>query len=234
MMQWFIYAFILGFAGSFHCVGMCGAIALSLPIQHLHSTQKNFGILFYNIGRIITYAIIGLFLGLIGRAFYIGGLQQTISIVVGIVMLLFVVANYLTTKKVQLKFILKFQVYIQAVLGNFLVKQSLSSSFFIGLLNGLLPCGMVYFALAAALTSTTIYGSIFFMIMFGIGTIPLMILVSYFGVFVNLSLRNSIKKAMPYFMLCIGVLFILRGLNLNIPFISPLIDNAAARTISCH
>ena len=93
---------------------------------------------------------------------------------------------------------------------------------------------MVYFALAAALSTGNILQSVLFMIFFGLGTVPLMILVSYFGLFINISLRNTIKKAMPIFMFCIGVLFVFRGLNLNIPYISPTIDNNAARTMSCH
>lgn len=234
MIDWFIYAFILGFAGSFHCVGMCGAIALSLPVKHLNKSQKRTGILLYNLGRITTYAIIGIIFGILGRAIFLGGLQQALSIFAGVIILFFVISNFIAKKSWQPKFITKFQFFIQNFLSKAIVKKNTLSTFSIGFFNGWLPCGMVYFALAAALSTGNILQSVLFMIFFGLGTVPLMILVSYFGLFINISLRNTIKKAMPIFMFCIGILFVLRGLNLNIPYISPTIDNNAARTMSCH
>lgn len=234
MSQWLIYAFIIGFAGSFHCIGMCGAIALSLPVQHLNATQKRAGILLYNLGRVTTYSIIGIIFGLLGRAIFLGGLQQALSIFAGALILFFVLLNYTSSKSWQPKFITKFQIFVQEFLSKAIIKKNTLSTFTIGFFNGWLPCGMVYFALAAALSTGNILQSVLFMVFFGLGTMPLMILVSYFGLFINVSLRNSIKKVMPVFMFSIGVLFVLRGLNLNIPYISPLIENTGTKTISCH
>jgi hypothetical protein len=119
-------------------------------------------------------------------------------------------------------------------LAKYLTKQQLKNTFIIGLLNGLLPCGMVYFALAGALASGSVMQGVVFMVMFGLGTIPLMLLVSYLGIFINVAVRNTIKKIVPYFMLIMGVLFILRGLNLNIPYVSPVIENSINKVIPCH
>lgn len=234
MIELLTTAFIIGLAGSFHCVGMCGAIALSLPIQALPTHQKNMGIILYNLGRITTYSIIGILFGLIGRTFYLGGLQQWLSITMGIIIIAYLIFNYFNSNKIQFAFVYKLNSWVQHKLGKLIVQQKVINTFFIGLLNGLLPCGMVYFALAGALASGSILKGTLFMALFGLGTIPLMLLVSYFGVFINLALRNKVKKAMPYFMFTMGILFILRGLSLNIPFISPLIENTNERVISCH
>ncbi len=93
--------------------------------------------------------------------------------------------------------------------------------FIIGFLNGFLPCGFVYMALIGSISmGNTIYGS-FYMILFGLGTVPMMSLAPIFGNFINLNIRNKIQKAIPVFVVIIGILFILRGLGLGIPYISP-------------
>jgi sulfite exporter TauE/SafE len=234
MMQLISYAFLIGFVGSFHCVGMCGAIALSLPVKSLPIHQRNIGLILYNIGRVVTYSFIGVMFGIIGRTFYLGGFQKIVSVIIGIFIIVYLILTYLLKKAVQIKFIDKFNYKVQFVLSKYLSEQQLKNTFIIGLLNGLLPCGMVYFALAGALASGSILKGIVFMVMFGLGTIPLMLLVSYLGIFINISIRNTIKKVVPYFMLIMGVLFILRGLDLNIPYVSPMIESSINKVIPCH
>ena len=234
MTQLIPYAFLIGFVGSFHCVGMCGAIALSLPVKSLPINQRNIGLVLYNLGRVVTYSLIGVMFGLLGRTFYLGGLQKWVSIIIGISIITYLILTFLLNKSVQLKFIDDFNYKVQSVLAKYLSRQSLKNTFIIGLLNGLLPCGMVYFALAGALASDSVAKGMIFMIMFGLGTIPLMLLVSFLGIFINIAVRNTIKKIIPYFMLVMGVMFILRGLNLNIPFVSPVIENSINKVIPCH
>ena len=233
-MQLISYAFLMGFIGSFHCVGMCGAIALSLPVKSLLTHQRNIGLVLYNLGRVITYSLIGVLFGLIGRTFYLGGFQKMVSIIIGISIIIYLVLTFLLKKSIQVNFINKFNYKVQSILSKYLSKQNLKNTFVIGLLNGLLPCGMVYFALAGALASGSIIKGIVFMMMFGLGTIPLMLLVSLLGVFINVAVRNTIKKIIPYFMLLMGMLFVLRGLDLNIPYVSPVIENSINKVIPCH
>lgn len=104
----------------------------------------------------------------------------------------------------------------------------------LGTANGLLPCGMVYVAIAGALTFTNVLHSTLFMVGFGAGTLPAMMAISYFGQFIKLSVRNQFRKALPVFATIIGILLILRGLNLGIPFISPVLPGAHNGAISCH
>ncbi len=233
MFQFLSYTFFLGLAGSLHCIGMCGAIALSLPINSLPTSQKNISIILYNIGRLISYSIIGLLFGFLGRTLYLGGFQQWLSIIIGISIIAYFITRYFLKGNFEISFIKKFTIKLQTILSKHLMQQSPKHSFIIGILNGFLPCGMVYFALASALATNSITNGMLCMLFFGLGTIPLMIATSYFGVFIKLSLRNSIKKTMPFFILFIGVLFLMRGLNLNLPFLSPII-NQNNNVIICH
>jgi len=104
----------------------------------------------------------------------------------------------------------------------------------IGVANGFLPCGMVYLAIAGALGTGSIKGGIFFMMLFGIGTIPLMLAVTWFGLVVNINIRNTVRKITPFFIALIGILLILRGLNLNIPYLSPLLESMSGKIVPCH
>ena len=97
----------------------------------------------------------------------------------------------------------------------------LSSKFYLGLVNGFLPCGLVYTALTASLSFSGMVSSVFYMLAFGLGTLPMMLSVTLGGQFVSLQLRNRIIKSSVYVVLFLGILFVLRGANLNIPFLSP-------------
>jgi uncharacterized protein len=223
----------LGFVSSFHCVGMCGPIALALPVHHFSGAQRLLAILLYNLGRTTTYALLGLLFGIAGRQLYIGGLQQWFSIVAGIAMLLFLVAALLQKRVPHLSFGSKWQIQVQRVMSRYLQHPKLYGTFIIGLANGLLPCGMVYFAVAGALATGSVQGGIWFMAGFGAGTIPLIMLFSYFGMMMSLAARNAMRKAVPYAIGLMGVLLVLRGMNLGIPYVSPHM-NAPTQTISCH
>lgn len=103
-----------------------------------------------------------------------------------------------------------------------------------GMANGLLPCGMVYIAIAGALSTADVVSGVLFMAFFGAGTLPAMMMISYFGKMISLSARSSMRKAVPYFVAVMGILLILRGLNLGIPFISPEMPAVSGQVVSCH
>lgn len=232
--QVFISGLVLGAVSSFHCIGMCGPIALTLPLQHLSPDKKLAGILLYNFGRVVTYSLLGLFFGFAGRQIYLGGFQQWFSIVLGCIILLGLVVSFISKKKYRLRFLDKANLQLQLFIGKYLRKRQLYAMFLIGAANGLLPCGMVYFAIAGALATGSITGGVIFMASFGLGTIPFMLLLPYFGIMVNVSVRNSIKKVIPYVIATMAVILILRGMNLGIPYLSPYLENSAARVIPCH
>ncbi|KAF2517814.1 sulfite exporter TauE/SafE family protein [Flavobacterium foetidum] len=229
-------AFILGLISSLHCVGMCGPIAMMLPVDHKNETKKVIQILTYHLGRLTAYASIGLVFGLVGRGFFLAGLQQKMSIFIGIIMIIVVLipekklANYNFSKPIY-KIIAK----VKSNLGAQFKNKSFKSLFTIGLLNGFLPCGMVYVALFGAIAMQSAGFGVLYMLLFGIGTMPLMTIVVYINSLLKLPFRNKIQKAIPYVTVVIGVLFILRGLGLGIPYISPSnMSLFVQQTPNCH
>ncbi len=211
-------AFILGLLGSFHCIGMCGPIAFVLPLDRSSKVKMLFQTFLYHFGRLITYASIGLVFGLIGKGLYLAGFQQRLSILMGVLMILTIL---IPAKVFNTRPLYKVIGKVKQQLGLYLNKKSNKSIFLIGFFNGFLPCGLVYMALIGSIaTSNTLSGALY-MFLFGLGTVPMMTLAVYAGNFLKVSFRNKIQKAIPVFVVIIGLLFILRGLGLGIPYVSP-------------
>lgn len=215
-------AFIFGLISSFHCIGMCGPIAMMLPVDRTNETKKVTQIITYHIGKLTAYGILGLVFGLLGRSFYLAGMQQQLSIIVGVLMILVAVIP----EKVFAKYNFSKPVYrlitkVKSSLGQQFKNKSYKSLFTIGLLNGFLPCGMVYVALFGAIAMQNVTLGIGYMLLFGIGTIPMMVAVIYASGLISFSFRGTIQKAIPLVAVIIGMLFIVRGLGLDIPYLSP-------------
>ncbi len=230
-------AIILGLLGSFHCIGMCGPIAFMLPIDRTNKVKQFFQITSYHFGRTLTYSLMGLLFGLLGKSFYFFGFQQQLSIIVGLLMILIVLLPKIARKiTIFSKPINRLIFKVKSALGNELKKKGNDTFFTIGFLNGFLPCGLVYMAVFGALTTSNALEGSLYMFLFGLGTIPLMTTVVYIGNFANVSIRQKIQKAIPYVVASIGVLFILRGLGLGIPYISPseLVSTISETTKGCH
>lgn len=215
-------AFLFGLISSLHCIGMCGPIAMMLPVDRKNPSKKVTQILTFHLGRITAYATIGFVFGFLGKGFYLAGIQQQLSIFIGIMIIFIVLIPVKLFSKYNFSQpIFKIISNIKTALGNQFKNKSYKSLFTIGLLNGFLPCGMVYVALFGAIAmQSPVYGS-FYMILFGLGTIPLMSSVIYMNSFLSISVRNKIQKVIPLVAIGIGCLFILRGLGLGIPYISP-------------
>lgn len=231
--QLIISGFALGMVSSFHCVGMCGPIALSLPVYYLPPHKKLTGILLYHSGRILIYALLGLLFGFVGRQFYVAGLQQYFSIALGAIILLILFQSSFGKRIIHIQFFDRFQASLQNIIAHNIQKKQLYGMLILGMANGLLPCGMVYLAITGAMAAGNLSGGVTFMAFFGLGTFPAMFLLTYFGSFISLSVRNHMKKAIPFFVATMGILLILRGLNLNIPMISPAMHNSAAQVVDC-
>lgn len=215
-------ALILGFFTSFHCVGMCGPIALALPLKNDNWFTRTFGASLYNIGRSITYGIMGFFAGLFGQGIALVGFQRWVAIVMGSLMVLsaFFPAIFKSGFSFD-KGVFSFVGKLKSRLGLLFGKRSYSSLFTIGLLNGLLPCGPVYAALAAAIATGSAINGAGFMFVFGLATIPMLLAISLLGNLMSVHFRKKVTRYIPVAVFFIGVLFILRGLALGIPFLSP-------------
>ena len=235
-MELVIAAISLGLLGSFHCIGMCGPIALALPVHQYSPLKKYLGIFLYNLGRVVTYTFLGVVFGLLGQSFFLGGFQQILSIVIGVLLLLSVIftnVKALNTTK-GLGFIYSFINSVKLQLGNLFNKKGLHFLFFIGLLNGLLPCGLVYLGIAGAIATGHYVKGAEFMFYFGIGTVPIMYAVAFLGQFITLKYRNVIRKSMPFVVSIMALLLIVRGLNLGIPYLSPEFERATNNVSCCE
>ena len=225
--------FILGILGSFHCLGMCGPIAMAIP----HRSRTKMGAagesLVYNFGRVTTYTIMGILLGIIGAPLRLAGFQEYVAIITGALMLLFLVIprkyyTIINSNRIVSPFVLK----IKSLFQEFFKSKSILSLFILGLLNGLLPCGLVY--IAGSFAATGIFESALFMAAFGIGTIPMMASIYFSKNLLSISLRKKMTKAIPYGVAVVAVLMILRGMSLGIPYVSPqLPDKVVSGQASC-
>jgi sulfite exporter TauE/SafE len=208
--------------GSFHCAGMCGPIAIALPLHGNSFGGKIFGGSLYNLGRTITYGIMGALFGMLGQGLALIGFQQKISVIMGSLMIISILfpalfRNQYSMSKSWFSLVGK----LKATIGRMFSIRSYQSLFFIGMLNGLLPCGLVYIALAGAIATGSAAMGTLYMLLFGLGTIPMLLGISLAGNLLSLAARNRINKLIPVLVVVVGIFFILRGLSLGIPFLSP-------------
>jgi len=212
-------AFLLGFLGSFHCLGMCGPIALAVSAKDNSRFLRNK--IIYNLGRTVTYSILGALIGLVGFSLALAGIQQWISIAMGALILLMAFFYKSSERLITQSGLYGGVNKLKSSLGYFLKKGGTPAFFASGLLNGLLPCGMVYIALIASLALQSPLEGAMYMFFFGLGTTPMLVMVMISGKILSLSIRTKLTNALPYFAMFIGILFIVRGLGLGINYISP-------------
>ncbi len=207
-------ALILGLAGSLHCVGMCGPLALALPSASRSRADYTLGRVLYNAGRILTYSCMGILFGWIGQTLAFAGWQRGVSIAAGVVMLLAAISARPLAPALSIG-------PLRAAIRNLLGKRTRAALFMLGLLNGLLPCGLVYVALAGAAATESAARGALFMAVFGFGTFPAMFAISLAGRAINAPARLKFQRLIPVALVLVGILLILRGLDFGIPFISP-------------
>jgi len=216
--------FLVGFLGSLHCIGMCGPIVLALPTPTISNFSFLSGRVLYNLGRVFTYGLLGLLFGLIGNKLQMFGLQQVVSIALGIIIILWVVIP--SSLKNKLRNISGFNIFTVKLKNTFIPlfkKRSNLSMFLIGILNGFLPCGFVYMAIAVAIavSSASPLNGMLFIVFFGLGTVPAMLVTSLAGNLISFNIKKKFAKIVPVFAVILAVIFVLRGMNLGIPYLSP-------------
>jgi sulfite exporter TauE/SafE len=230
-----IPAITLGLISSFHCLGMCGPIAFVLPVGGRTQSGKIVGISSYNLGRITTYSILGLLVGFFGEGLRFMDISQGISMLLGVMLILYVVfAKKLVKINVHNKCAYQFNAFVKAKLGSFLKKKTNGGLYVLGTLNGLIPCGVVFIALQGALLQTSLVNSALFMLVFGAGTIPMLFSVTYLSNTFKPLTKIKMNKIMPYLTVLIALLLIVRGANLDIPYLSPSYDEQTNEIKCCH
>lgn len=223
-------AFYIGLFGSVHCIGMCGPLAFAAPSFHSQWWRVIADKFFYNCGRVCSYSFLGLLIGLLGRQLWLAGLQQSVSVISG---LLIIAAGCSRLFKARFGQSRLMTMFLQPV--NRLIRYALHNQaghFVIGLLNGFLPCGFVYLALIGAVNAGSPSASAQYMFWFGLGTFPLMLIATVSAGYIGPVFRRNINKTMPYLMICLGCWFLLRGMGLDIPYLSP--PKQSAGVAVCH
>jgi uncharacterized protein len=221
----FIPAFILGVISNLHCLGMCGPIALAIPLNRSSKSTMLFGMLQYHIGRVLVYAILGYIVGYIGMGIKLFGVLQAISIIAGIGIIIYAWRKKLfKTSSSSSSINQKITSSFSKNMGKIMRSESPLKLFLLGALNGLLPCGMVYTALITAVVLGTPLLSATSMLAFGLGTLPGLVAFSVFAHQLGNPIRSKINRYLPYLVTVVGILIILRGMNLDIPYLSPKVS----------
>jgi uncharacterized protein len=217
-------AFILGFFGSLHCAGMCGPLAIVLPATGRNAAGFLAGRIAYNLGRLLTYGAIGFLFGLAGKTLLLAGVQRWVSIALGVLLL----AGLLTSRTSAVSLPLVMSVgRLKARMGALLRQRSIASQLVLGMLNGLLPCGLVYVAATGAILAGGVLAGTQYMLCFGLGTVPMMLAIGLSQKLVPVPWRLKLLKAVPVSVFVLAALLILRGLSLGIPFVSPDLTGGA-------
>lgn len=222
-MIWIWTALVLGFAGSAHCLAMCGPLLVGIQSRQL----------WHHAGRLLSYSLVGLFFGLLGKVIVMASYQQALSVISGSVLLLwgiFGIFSIRNTSSGILKYWARFNSFFYTRLGGLSpILRSVST----GILNGLLPCGLVYIAATASLQGGSIPYSMGYMLFFGAGTLPALLGLGLAGKKIRPIIRLRFRKTIPYFVMFLAFLFIVRGLGLNIPYLSPRIVQTAGGQVKC-
>lgn len=213
----------LGLISNLHCIGMCGPIAMALPLNRSSKLSIAGGITAYTAGRSLGYALLGIVVGLIGLSASLLGILQWLSVIAGVFILLYAWTGYISGKSGNgwIKRLL------MRSMGR-LMKQTKNKSTLklvgIGLINAFLPCGMVYVALLGAINTGSMEHSLIYMLSFGIATLPGFIFLGALKDYFNRLRFFSRKTVLASLISLVGIFMILRGLNLGIPYISPKIE----------
>ena len=216
-----LVAFSIGFFGSLHCLGMCGPIAMALPFGREVGIRRFTGNYIYQVGRITTYFAIGLLAGIVGKGFSLAGLQQPFSIFMGGLMILITIIPSISHKIGSTHLAGRWLIKVKNKLGPLFKKKNFKSYYVAGLLNGLLPCGLIYIAVMGSMSMQGPISGGLFMLFFGLGTFPMMYIIPLLPILLGSQFKKSFKRVVPVFVVALGILLVVRGLGLDIPYLSP-------------
>ncbi len=227
-------AIVFGFLGSLHCLGMCAPLLWAIPEKKEKRVKWWLNKLTYNAGRITTYATLGVLIGLIGEGASLIGWQQHLSWITGTMLILGLLISTWGSKIRGFELVNdRFNLGVKKALSRFLGKRTIISQYMFGLLNGLLPCGLVYMALIASLSMSSVGGSMLYMVLFGLGTVPMMIGAALFRKSAQSYKQLNFRKIYPKIVLLIACLLIVRGMNLGVPYLSPKANKMSDSVVMC-
>jgi uncharacterized protein len=223
---------LLGLAGSLHCVGMCGPLMLACSPDAATRWLMLRQTLLYHTGRILTYSLLGLLFGLLGQGLLLAGLQKAMALLAGGGMLGMALFSWRTGGLSDtIPGIPLLSGWLRDTMGALLRQNTPYATVTLGFLNGFLPCGMVYAALAGAISSATPIEGSFFMAAFGMGTLPLLLATLFLSRSLSPTIRHRLRKAQPILLVIVGLALIHRGLHLDLSTIESAVPKAE---LICH
>lgn len=229
----FIAGLAAGIVGSLHCIGMCGPLALAIPMGNKGPGQRFFVTVLHGLGKTASYTTLGALFGLLGKSIQLMAYQQLFSILAGILLLFSVVfVRYFHKINILYKPMSKLSTSLMVKLLK--TESGYMRYMAMGAANGLLPCGLVYAALIVAAASGSVTGGVISMLGFGMGTYPTLATIMLLGAALPPIFRLRIRVLSPYFIAFAAVLLILRGSNLGIPYISPDFNTTNTAHNCCH
>jgi sulfite exporter TauE/SafE len=229
-----LVAFSIGLVSSAHCVAMCGPLVLAMPLQAFTPGRRRIAVSLYHGGRIGIYAFAGLIFGVAGRVVFVAGDQQILSILLGAAILAQLLFRRFANRGWMPGWLASCYRGLQQWMHRWWASRSIGKFLLLGMGNGLLPCSMVYLAIAGALTMAGPVEAMAFMILFGLGTLPMLLGLQVAGRVAGAGVRQHMRRLIPLVTAAVGVLLILRGLNLGIPFVSPAMAARPGVPIDCH
>lgn len=234
MMTFIIAGLLLGVAGSMHCVGMCGPLVSALPVRGSSRSARLFDRVMYHAARTGTYAVMGAGIGLGAGVFDLAGYGQLLSIVAGTLMVILALAQILWHRQILPQAAVN---RVTEPLRRFAMRVSRQKHrggmFVLGVVNGLLPCGLVTSALVGSAGGGDAVSGALFMCAFGIGTSPALLAISLGAAELRRRSGRQAGIVLPLLALFIGALIMLRGMDLGVPFVSPAIPRVHAQASCC-
>lgn len=225
-------AFLIGLVGSMHCIAMCGPLAI--VANRIGKNQNVINSIIYNFSRIAIYVLLGLLFGLIGQVAIVNGLQKWLSVILGISVVVLSLTMFL---KPQLNNYLTGQFgVVFKLLGkmNRPGQRGFKNTALLGVVNGFLPCGLVYMGVAGAIVQTTQLNSALFMLAFGLGTLPMMFSLTFSGSKLLSLVRGNYKRVLSIGLFSFGVFLVYRGIGMEFTEALTNMLNPAAGITGCE
>lgn len=205
-------AFILGMLGSVHCAGMCGPLSLLIPAGSVTADRRIAGLLLYNLARILVYTLLGFVTGWAGYLVSLSGAGAWLMLLAALLLLLSGVFSLFSRNLLdRIPVPDRWMQHLRHFFRPFFRQKNYWAYIGMGTFNALIPCGLLYTALLAAVAEAHPLQSAGFMLMFGLGTVPAMMSAQYLLQFIRQEWRTCLRRALPLASIVLALFMIYRS-----------------------
>ncbi len=224
-------ALLIGLAGSLHCLGMCSPLVMAATAMNPSVIISK---LVYNAGRIFTYAVLGMIVAGAGMSLPAKNYQNLLSIILGITLLLIATGGIRNIRIPILTTLLQsFNRKLKNLFRTFITQKNLGSLLVLGSINGLLPCGLTFLALTYCLTLQAPHDGFYFMLLFGVGTLPVMLGFTSIFQFIAKRFKLNIQTITTGMLVVSGIVLIARVFIIQLPH-APSIKEGMIDIVMCR